>query len=99
MKKLQIPEKVGETTIIGKNEMSVAAEVVRKLAWVRGDRLVVETWDEDALLLRRLPRTAQEWVRKYSGKLGDVFGDHEDTMRFLDELQPGWEREPADGNS
>ncbi len=99
MKKLRIPEKVGETTITGKNQVSLPTEGVRKLAWERGDRLVVEIWDEDTLLLRRLPRTAQEWVRKYSGKLADVFGDHEDTMRFLDELQPGWEREPADGNS
>ena len=98
MKKLRIPERVGETTITGKNQVSLPAEGVRKLGWKRGDRLIVEIFDEDTLLLRRLPRTAEEWVEKYSGKLGHVFGNHEDTLRHLDELQAGWEREPDDGD-
>ena len=42
------------------------------------------------LLLVRRPK---DWVEAFSGKMGDVFGDHEDTLRYLDEERRSWERE------
>jgi AbrB family looped-hinge helix DNA binding protein len=94
--KVSIPKSVGETTITGKNQISLPAEAVRELGWERGDRLMVTICDENTIRLRRRPRTAQEWVDMFAGKLGHVFGDHEDTLRFLDELRGELEHEPAD---
>jgi AbrB family looped-hinge helix DNA binding protein len=91
-----IPKHVGETTITGKNQISLPAEAVRALGWERGDRLIVTIVDENTVRLWRRPRTGREWVDMFAGKLGDVFGDHEDTLRFLDELRREWDREPAD---
>jgi hypothetical protein len=30
------------------------------------------------------------WVDRFSGKMGDVWGDHEDNMRYLDEERASW---------
>ncbi len=90
--------KVGETRITGRNQVSLPAQGVRELGWQRGDRLTAEVIGENMLLLMRRPRTAEEWVEMFSGKMGDVFGDHDDTLRFLDELRAGWERESPDGS-
>jgi AbrB family looped-hinge helix DNA binding protein len=87
---------VGETTITGKNQISLPAEGVRKLGWERGDRLLVTVLDDDTMVLRRRPRSGREWAEMFAGKLGDVFGDHEETTRFLDELRREWDRETAD---
>jgi bifunctional DNA-binding transcriptional regulator/antitoxin component of YhaV-PrlF toxin-antitoxin module len=99
MRGVAIPKDVGETTITGKNQISLPAESVRALGWERGDRLTVKIQDENTLLLIRQPRTADEWVEMFSGKMGDVFGDHEDTLRYLDELREGWGRVPNDDSS
>lgn len=34
---------------------------------------------------------AQHWIAAFSGQMGDVFGDHDDTLRYLDEERRGWE--------
>lgn len=94
--KASVPKNVGETTITSKNQISLPAEAVRELGWARGDRLMVTICDENAIRLVRRPRSGKEWVEMFAGKMGDVFGDHEDTLRFLDELRREWDREPAD---
>jgi hypothetical protein len=33
----------------------------------------------------------EEWVAAFAGKLGNVFGDHQDTLRYLDDLRRDWE--------
>lgn len=99
MKRMTVPKRVGETTITGKNQISLPVDGLRELGWERGDRLMVKIYDEHSLLLTRRPRTAREWVEMFSGKMGDVFGDHEDTLRYLDELREGWGREATGGNS
>jgi bifunctional DNA-binding transcriptional regulator/antitoxin component of YhaV-PrlF toxin-antitoxin module len=83
-------KKVGETTITGKNQVSLPAQGVRELGWKRGDQLLVEIVGKDMLLLIRRPKN---WADAFSGKLGHVFGDHEDTLRYLDEERRSWERE------
>lgn len=97
MKRTTMPQRVGETTITGKNQISLPVDGLRELGWARGDRLTVKVYDEYSLLLTRHPRTAEEWVEMFSGKMGDVFGDHEDTLRYLDELREGWGGESDDG--
>lgn len=89
----QAPDIVGETTITGKNQISLPTRGLRRLGWERGDRLIVEVVSDNVMILMRRP---ESWADAYSGKMGDVFGDHEDTMRFLaDERQKweDWERE------
>lgn len=85
--------RVGETTITGKNQISLPAQGIRELGWERGDELLVEIMGENMLLLIRKPRSAKEWVEAFSGKLSDVFGDHEDNMRYLEEERRSWEPE------
>lgn len=96
MRTVFIPKRVGEITITGKNRISLPAEAMRELGWERGDRLMVTITDENTIRLMRRPRTAEDWVEMFSGKMDDVFGDHEDTSRFLDELRNEWDRGPAD---
>ncbi len=91
---------IGEATISGRNQVSLPAKGVRELGWERGDHLVVEIVGKNMLLLVRRPRDAADWVAAFSGQMGDVFGDHEDTLRYLDEERRSWEREDdGDGNS
>ena len=37
-----------------------------------------------------LMRPPASWTDFYSGKMGDVWGDHEDIMRYLDEERASW---------
>ena len=82
---------VGETTITGKNQVSLPAQGVRSLGWERGDRLVVQVLGEDVMVLRRRPA---DWAEAYAGRLGHVFGTHEENLRFLEEERASWEADP-----
>lgn len=76
-----------ETTITSKNQISLPVDSLRTLGWRRGDRLLVQVIGEDQLVLTRKP---ESWAEFYSGKLGHVFGDHEDNMAYLDEERASW---------
>ncbi len=80
---------VGETTITGKNQISLPAQGVRQLGWQKGDRLIVKVLSDDMMVLMRRPTN---WADAFSGKMGDVFGTHEDTLRFLEEERQSWEQ-------
>jgi bifunctional DNA-binding transcriptional regulator/antitoxin component of YhaV-PrlF toxin-antitoxin module len=80
---------VGETTISGRNQISLPAQGLRELGWQRGDHLIVQVLGEDMLVLIRRP---EDWVEAFSGQMGDVFGDHPDTLRYLDEERRAWEQ-------
>ena len=79
---------VGETQLTGKNQISLPAQGVRRLGWQRGDRLLVEVLGDGVMLLMRRPTN---WTEELAGRLGDVFGDHADTMRYLRHERDGWE--------
>ena len=83
-------EPAGETTITGKNQVSLPARGVRQLGWERGDRLLVHVLGHDLLLLTRKPDDPAEY---FAGKLGHVFGTHEETLRFLEEERTSWAAE------
>ncbi len=78
----------GETTLTGKNQVSLPARGVRQLGWTRGDRLIVQVVDQDTMVLRRRPENPAEY---YAGRLSGVFGTHEETIRFLEEERASWE--------
>ena len=81
---------VGETTITGKNQLSLPARGLRVLGWERGDRLLVEVLGKDMLLLMRRP---ENWTEAFAGRLTEVFGSHEDTSRYLEAERQSWEQE------
>lgn len=57
--------------------------------WARGNRLLVEVLGEDMLVLMRRP---ENWTEHFAGRLGDVFGAHEETLRWLKDERRAWER-------
>lgn len=85
---MQSRKAVGATKITGRNQISLPAQGLRELGWKRGDELLIEVVGQDMLLLVRRPK---DWVEAYSGKMGDVFGDHQDTLQYLDEERRSWE--------
>jgi bifunctional DNA-binding transcriptional regulator/antitoxin component of YhaV-PrlF toxin-antitoxin module len=87
---MQVPTNVGETTITGKNQISLPAQGVKKLGWQKGDRLLVQVLGEDMMMLIRRRGT---WTETFSGKMGHVWGDHEDTLRYLEEERRSWEKD------
>ncbi len=82
-----LPHHVGDTTITGKNQVSLPVKGLRELGWERGDQLLVQVVQGDMLVLMRRPT---RWADAFAGKLGDVFGDHEDTIAFLNEERRSW---------
>lgn len=85
-----LPRLVGETTLTGKNQISLPAEGLRQVGWERGDRILVQAVYGDMLLLMRRP---VRWADAFAGQLGDVFGSHEDTMAFLEEERRSWDED------
>ncbi|MBI4491570.1 MAG: hypothetical protein HY690_02110 [Chloroflexi bacterium] len=81
---------VGETTITGKNQISLPAQGLRLVGWGRGDRLLVEVLGENVMLLIRRP---ENWTEAFAGRMSDVFGTHEETLRWLEEERRSWDRE------
>ena len=78
---------VGETTLTGKNQVSLPSSGVRQLGWQRGDRLLVETIGDDIMILMRRP---VDWVDAFAGKLTDVFGTHEENLAWLEDERRSW---------
>jgi hypothetical protein len=61
---------------------------MRQLGWQKGDRLLVQISGNRMILMRR----PASWTEAFSGKMSDVFGDHDDTLRFLDEERRDWDQ-------
>jgi len=78
---------VGDTTITGKNQVSIPVRGMRALGWQKGDQLVAEVVQGDMLVLLRRPA---RWADAFAGKLGDVFGDHDDILAYLNEERQSW---------
>ena len=83
-----VPVAAGETTITGKNQVSLPAAGLRQLGWQRGDHLLVSVLGDDVLVLIRRP---QSWTEAFAGRLDDVFGTHEDNQNYLREEQHSWD--------
>jgi bifunctional DNA-binding transcriptional regulator/antitoxin component of YhaV-PrlF toxin-antitoxin module len=81
-------EKQTEATITGETELSLPAETLRELGWEPGDILRVSVVGHDALVLTRRSKIWRE--RFEGGQMGNVWGDHEDTLRYLDEERASW---------
>ncbi|MBI4321254.1 MAG: AbrB/MazE/SpoVT family DNA-binding domain-containing protein [Chloroflexi bacterium] len=84
------PQLVGETSITGKNQISLPAQSVRELGWERGDRLIVEILGDDSVLLMRRPTN---WTEAFAGRFSHLFGTHEETLLWLDRERDSWDSE------
>ena len=84
---------VKETTITGKNQVTLPAEAVRQLGWEKGDRLIVNVIDVSGLKMMTLMRRPEDWGEAFAGRLGYVFGTHEEAMQYLDEERRSWEEQ------
>ena len=80
---------LGETTITGRNRVTLPAQAIRAMGWERSDHLLVERLQDDMILLMRRP---ENWVDAFAGRLSHVFGSHEETRAYL-------ERERASGDT
>jgi len=91
---LNMPAKtaMGQTTITGKNQISIPAKSLRRLGWERGDRLLVQVLDDQALVIIRRPKI---WTEEFAGRLGHVFGTHDENLRWLNDERRSWDEEPA----
>jgi bifunctional DNA-binding transcriptional regulator/antitoxin component of YhaV-PrlF toxin-antitoxin module len=78
----------GETTITGKNQVSLPAAGLRQLGWQRGDHLLVSVLGDDVLVLVRRPHS---WTEAFAGRLSDVFGTHADNLNYLRDEQRSWD--------
>lgn len=87
---LRVPTRIGETTITGKNQISLPAKALRELGWERGDRLIVEAMGDNTIVLTRRPNN---WVKAFAGKLDHVFGTPEDALRYLEEERRSWDED------
>lgn len=85
---MAVPRRVGETTITGRNQVSLPAQGLRELGWQRGDRLLVQVFGEDVMLLLRRP---ENWTEAFAGRMGDIFGTHQETLRWIEEERATWE--------
>jgi AbrB family looped-hinge helix DNA binding protein len=92
-------EQAGETTITGKNQISLPAEAMRLLGWEKGDRLLVTVQRGamgDTLVLMRQP---DDWAEAFAGRLGHLFGTHEENLRYLEGERRSWDEEESDGSA
>lgn len=87
---MKVPKLLGETTITGRNQVSLPAKGVREMGWDRGDRLLVEAIGHDMLVLIRRP---ERYSEAFAGRLTEVFGTREENLRFLEELRNSWDEE------
>jgi len=64
------------------------AKAVRELGWKADDKLIVETEGENVIVLTRKP---EDFADAYAGKFGDLFGDHDEILAYLDEERRSWD--------
>ena len=84
---------VKETTITGKNQVTLPAEAVRQLGWEKGDRLLVNVIDMNGLKMMTLMRPAEDWGDALAGRLAGVIGTHEENLAYLEEERRSWDAE------
>src|SRR5438309_11912597 len=81
--RVTLPETVGETTITGKNQISLPAQGARRLGWAKGDRVIVQVQGDRVILWRR-PEHVGDY---FASRMVYACGYHEVTTRYLDEVR------------
>ena len=85
-----VPATLGETTLTGRNQVSLPSKGLRRLGWKRGDKAIVEAIGEDILVLIRRPA---RWTDAFAGRLTGVFGTHEENLELIERERASWQEE------
>ena len=78
---------LGETTITSRGQVTLPARGLRELEWHTGDHLIVQRLAEDIVILVRRPTN---WTESYAGRLTNVFGDHDDVLKYVRGERAAW---------
>ena len=89
-------QKEMETTLTSEHQVNLPDELLRKLGWQPGDRLTVSTYANDTVIVMRRAKTGWKGA---SGQMGDVWGDHDDVARYLQEERESWKDRMLDRDS
>jgi hypothetical protein len=87
---METKHQIREGTVANETEVTLPADVLAQLGWEPGTNLVVNVVDKDTVILARRVKNPSDRV---AGKLGHVFGDHDEVMRYLEEERNSWEPE------
>lgn len=86
-----------ELTVGQGHQLDALARVLAQLGWDAGTRVGFNVIAQNTIVLMRFPpKTAvrpEGWAAHFAGKLGDVFGDHDEIMAYLAEERRSWEPE------
>jgi hypothetical protein len=90
-----------ETKVTKDHQIDALPDLLAQLGWDEGTRvqLNILSKDRDMIVLLRLPTITtppEGWAEHFAGKLGHVFGDHDEIMAYLDELRGEWDEWEAD---
>jgi hypothetical protein len=85
-----------ETRVGGDHQLENLPKLMAQLGWDEGTVVRYNILDHNTIVLMRVPVVApppEGWAAHFAGKLGDVFGDHDEIMAFLEEERRSWEPE------
>jgi AbrB family looped-hinge helix DNA binding protein len=90
-------ENKSDGTVISQTEITLPAEMMRKLGWEPGDQLMVSVFAGDTVTLRRRPR--RQATDFPAGTMSDIWGSHDDVLRYLEEERASWKDRMLDRDS
>lgn len=89
-----------EAVVTDEHQITTLPALLDRLGWEEGTRVKFNVLDEHTVVLQRLhPKTPppEGWAAHFAGKLGHVFGDHDEIKAYLEEERRSWEPEaPSD---
>lgn len=85
---MAVKQPAGEARVEDESRITLPSEIVRALGWEPGDTLLLHRVGGTILLMRE----PVSWADTFSGRMGHVWGDHQDTLRYLDEERASWEQ-------
>jgi bifunctional DNA-binding transcriptional regulator/antitoxin component of YhaV-PrlF toxin-antitoxin module len=92
---MTVLQRAVEVTVNGDGEITLPPDILRQLGWPQGTRLMVSAMDPDTLIVARRPENPAQY---FAGKLGHVFGDHDEVMAYLEELRGEWDEAERHGD-
>jgi hypothetical protein len=92
---MTVLQRAVEATLSGDGEITLPPDILRQLGWPTGTRLMVSAMDPDTLIVARRPENPAQY---FAGRLGHLFGDHDEIMAYLEELRGEWDEEESRGD-
>jgi bifunctional DNA-binding transcriptional regulator/antitoxin component of YhaV-PrlF toxin-antitoxin module len=87
---MTVLQRAVDATVSNDGEITLPPDILRQLGWLAGTRLMVSAMDPDTLIVARRSENPAQY---FAGKLGHLFGDHDEIMAHLEELRGEWDEE------